>query len=192
MVSWFRWHLPPDTGCEIQALAVWSRARYLSVTEAPHNTDFHTWMGKKHFFVSSKPPRPGTEPRTTGVKGSGANHYPRVPALWGPWWHRDRLSSFEYVDEYSNLPLGQLKYYFFLWKIQENQKRRHDWLEHYYPDFDSPSADILISELPQCHQLLVLFWSNTNPNLISHLADVISSPQTISAVLRDNLFCRFS
>ena len=44
-------------------------------------TDFHTWMGKKHllflsnrrlshvdgeetFFVSFKPPRPGTEPRT--------------------------------------------------------------------------------------------------------------------------------
>ena len=28
-----------------------SRARYLSVTEAPHNTDFHTWMGKKHFCL---------------------------------------------------------------------------------------------------------------------------------------------
>ena len=30
--------------------AVWGRARYLSVTEAPHNTDFHTWIGKKHVF----------------------------------------------------------------------------------------------------------------------------------------------
>ena len=30
-------------------------------------------------FVSFKPPRPGTEPRTL-VKGSGANHYPRAPA----------------------------------------------------------------------------------------------------------------
>ena len=29
---------------------VWGRARYLSVTEAPHNTDFPTWMGKKHFL----------------------------------------------------------------------------------------------------------------------------------------------
>ena len=55
--------LSPDTGFEIRALAVRGRARYLSVTEAPHNTDFHTWMGKKH-FVSFKPPRPGTEPRT--------------------------------------------------------------------------------------------------------------------------------
>ena len=31
-------------------------------------------------FVSFKPPRPGTEPRDSGVKGSGANHYPRAPA----------------------------------------------------------------------------------------------------------------
>ena len=29
---------PPDTGFEIRALAVWGRARYLSVTEAPHKT----------------------------------------------------------------------------------------------------------------------------------------------------------
>ena len=49
MVRWLRWYCPPDTGFVIQALAVWGRARYLSVTEAPHNTDFHTWMGKKHF-----------------------------------------------------------------------------------------------------------------------------------------------
>ena len=41
--------LSSSIGCEIRALAVWGRARYLSVTEAPHNTDFHTWMGKKHF-----------------------------------------------------------------------------------------------------------------------------------------------
>ena len=40
MVRWLRWHSPPDTGFEIRALAVWGRARYLSVTEAPHNTDF--------------------------------------------------------------------------------------------------------------------------------------------------------
>ena len=46
MVRWLRWHCPPDTGFEIRALAVWGRARYLSVTEAPHNTNFHTWMGK--------------------------------------------------------------------------------------------------------------------------------------------------
>ena len=70
MVRWLRWHCPPDTGFEIRALAVWGRARYLSVTEAPHNTNFHTWMGKKHFFVSFKPPRPGTEPRTLAWKAA--------------------------------------------------------------------------------------------------------------------------
>ena len=70
MVRWLWWHCPPDTGFEIRALAVWGRARYLSVTEAPHNTDFHTWMGKKHFFVSFKPPRPGAEPRTLAWKAA--------------------------------------------------------------------------------------------------------------------------
>ena len=87
MVRWLRWHCPPDTGFEIRALAVWGRARYLSVTEAPHNTDFHTWMGKKHFcfFETAE-----TENRTpnSGVKGSGANHYPRTPApLIIVWWY---------------------------------------------------------------------------------------------------------
>ena len=76
-----RWHCPPDTGFEIRALAVWGRARYLSVTEAPHNTDFHTWMGKKHFcfFQTAET---GNRTPNSGVKGSGANHYPRVPALF--------------------------------------------------------------------------------------------------------------
>ena len=39
MVRWMRWHFPPDTGFEIWALVVWSRARYLSVKEVPHNID---------------------------------------------------------------------------------------------------------------------------------------------------------
>ena len=79
MVRWLRWHCPPDTGFEIRALAVWGRARYLSVTEAPHNTNFHTWMGKKHFcfFQTAET---GNRTPDSGVKGSGANHYPRAPA----------------------------------------------------------------------------------------------------------------
>ena len=79
MVRWLRWHCPPDTEFEIRALAVWGRARYLSVTEAPHNTNFHTWMGKKHFcfFETAET---GNRTPNSGVKGSGANHYPRAPA----------------------------------------------------------------------------------------------------------------
>ena len=34
----------------------------------------------RNIFVSFKPPRPGTEHLKSSVKGSGANHYPRVPA----------------------------------------------------------------------------------------------------------------
>ena len=44
------WHCSPDTGFEIRTLAVWDRARYLSVTEAPDNNScmylcrgFGTW-----------------------------------------------------------------------------------------------------------------------------------------------------
>ena len=69
MVRWLRWHCPLDTGFEIRTLAVWGRARYLSVTEAPHNTNFHTWMGR-NIYVSFKPPRPGTEPRTLAWKAA--------------------------------------------------------------------------------------------------------------------------
>ena len=48
--------------------------------EAPRNTDFHTWMGKKHFcfFQTAES---GNRTPNSGVKGSGANHYPRAPAL---------------------------------------------------------------------------------------------------------------
>ena len=83
MVRWLRWHCPPDTGFEIRALAVWGRARYLSVTEAPHNTNFHTWMGKKQFcfFQTAET---GNRTPDPGVKGSGANHYPRAPARHHP------------------------------------------------------------------------------------------------------------
>ena len=40
MVRWMRWHYPTDTGFEMRALAVWRRARYLSVTEALYNTEY--------------------------------------------------------------------------------------------------------------------------------------------------------
>ena len=77
-----RWHCPPDTGFEIRALVVWGRARYLSVTEAPHNTEFYTWMGKKHFCFFQTAETRNRAPNS-GVKGSGANHYPKAPAR--PW-----------------------------------------------------------------------------------------------------------
>ena len=101
MVRWLRWHCPPDTGFEIRALAVWGRARYLSVTEAPHNTNFHTWMGKKHFcfFQTAET---GNRAPNSGVKGSGANHYPRAPALLCNslvYWHI--LMLFATQDTYS-------------------------------------------------------------------------------------------
>ena len=57
-VRWLRWHCLPDAGYKNQTLKVWGRARYLLVTEAPHNTEFYKWMGKKHFCFKR-----GNEPR---------------------------------------------------------------------------------------------------------------------------------
>ena len=43
MVRWLRWHCPPDTGFEIRALAVWGRARYLSVASNISWMTFDLW-----------------------------------------------------------------------------------------------------------------------------------------------------
>ena len=45
----------------------------------PTNTDFHTWMGKKHFLFLQTA-ETGNRAPNSGVKGSGVNHYPRAPA----------------------------------------------------------------------------------------------------------------
>ena len=79
--SWGWWDDWDDTVLQTQDSKFdWGRARYLSVTQAPHNTNFHTWMGKKHFcfFQTAET---GNRTPNSGVKGSGANHYPRAPAL---------------------------------------------------------------------------------------------------------------
>ena len=73
LLKMVRWHCTPDTGFEIQTLEVWGRTRYLSVTEAPHNTEFYEWMWKKH--------ETGKRTPKSSVKRSGANHYPRSLAL---------------------------------------------------------------------------------------------------------------
>ena len=52
MVRWMRWHCPPDTRFEIRALAIWGRARYLSITEASHNIEYLRVSGEETFFSS--------------------------------------------------------------------------------------------------------------------------------------------
>ena len=55
------------------------RPSTLPLTEDPHNTEFYTGMGKKHFcffqtaVIGKRTPNPI-------VKGSGANHHPGAPA----------------------------------------------------------------------------------------------------------------
>ena len=79
MVRWMRWHCPPDTGFEFKILEVWGWARYPSGTGAPHNTEFHEWMGKKHFCFFQAAETRKRAPNSS-VGGSGASHYSRAPA----------------------------------------------------------------------------------------------------------------
>ena len=50
MVRWIRWHCPPDTWFEIWAPAVWDWARFLSVTEDPHNIEPLRVNGEETLF----------------------------------------------------------------------------------------------------------------------------------------------
>ena len=100
-----RWHCPPDTGFEIRALAVWGRARYLSVTEALHNTEFYTWVGKK-YFCFFQTAETGNWTSNSGVKGSGANHYPKAPA------HK-KIFSYSDISHAKSLNLHPLEHFTF-------------------------------------------------------------------------------
>ena len=69
MVRWLRWHCPPDTGFEFEpwrseAEHATSRSRRLSTI-----LTFTRGWGRNN-FVSFKPPRPGTEPRTLAWKAA--------------------------------------------------------------------------------------------------------------------------
>ena len=79
MVRWLRWHCPPDTGFEIQALAVWGRARYSRSQRLPTILTFTRGCGK-NIFSFFRTAETGNRTPDSGVKGSGANHYPRAPA----------------------------------------------------------------------------------------------------------------
>ena len=82
MVRWVRWHCHPDTGCEIQTLEILARKRYLSVTEAPHSTEFYECMWKKHFcFFQTTDP--GKRTRTLAWKADVLTTTPGPPpGMW--------------------------------------------------------------------------------------------------------------
>ena len=71
------------TGFEIRALAVWDRARYLSVTEAPYNIASLWVNGKETFclFLGNLKARVGSTPRTTTFQAGSFNHCTRAPAF---------------------------------------------------------------------------------------------------------------
>ena len=77
IVRWVRWHCPWDTGFEIHTLEVCDRSRRL-----PTILSFLRVGGEETLlFLWNRRDRE-TNPGLYSVKGSGANHYPRAPALF--------------------------------------------------------------------------------------------------------------
>ena len=80
--SWGWWDEWDDTVLQTQdskSEPWWSKAEHATSRSRRFPTILSFTRGwRRNIFVSFKPPRPGAEPRS--VKGSGANHYPRVPA----------------------------------------------------------------------------------------------------------------
>ena len=82
MVSWMRCHCPPDTGFTIRTLAVWGRARYLSVTEALRNIESLRVSREERFFFEM--PERGLRPRPPTFRAGSfmhVKHCTRPPAL---------------------------------------------------------------------------------------------------------------
>ena len=67
---------------EIRTLAVWGRARYLSVPEAPHNIEFSRVSGEETFcFFETWMPDWGSNPRSQTLQADSFDHCTRAPAL---------------------------------------------------------------------------------------------------------------
>ena len=63
-------HCPPDTGFKIQALAVWGRACFKSVTEAPTMCNVCAWAGNKRLFLWNLYITAADEPAISDFPGS--------------------------------------------------------------------------------------------------------------------------
>ena len=82
--SWGWWDDWDDTVLQTQDSKIepWrSEAEHATSRSRRLPIHFHTWMGKKQFcfFQTAET---GNRTPDSGVKGSGANHYPRAPARW--------------------------------------------------------------------------------------------------------------
>ena len=76
------WHCLPDTRLEIRTLAVWGRARYVSVTEAPHNIESLRVSVEEAFrFFKIWMPERVTNPQSATFQAGSFNHCTRDPAL---------------------------------------------------------------------------------------------------------------
>ena len=81
---------PPDTKFEIRALAGGGRARYLSITETPHNIKSLWVSGEETFcFLGTWRPEWGSNPRSLTFQAGNFNYCTRAPALgWTRWtWY---------------------------------------------------------------------------------------------------------
>ena len=78
-----RWHCPANTGFEVQALAVWGRACYLSVKEVRPQYWINTSeRGRNILFLWNPRPEGGLKPRYPIFQAGSFNHCTRTPTLY--------------------------------------------------------------------------------------------------------------
>ena len=85
MVRWIRWHFPRDICFEIRGLAVWGRASYLSVTEAPQNTESLRVNGDESCFFETRILEQAVNPRGPTFQTRSFNytlHQGPLPGLY--------------------------------------------------------------------------------------------------------------
>ena len=81
MVRWIRWHCPPDTGFEIRALAVWGRARYISVMEVSNSINSLRVSREEILcFFENWRSEWGSNPCSATFQAGSFNHCTRAPA----------------------------------------------------------------------------------------------------------------
>ena len=96
--SWGWWDEWDDTSLQTQDSKfepwVWGRSRYLSVTEAPHNSESFRVSGEETFyFLEIRRPEWRSHPRSSTFQTSSFNHCctratAPLPLLFSGVWHR--------------------------------------------------------------------------------------------------------
>ena len=109
MTRWMRGHYSPYTGFKIRALAVWGRARSLSVTEVVHIIESIRVSEEELFrFFETWRTEWGSNPRFTIFQTCNFNHCTRAPLRWSKWKSCKHKTLTQYSVSYASLTFNHV------------------------------------------------------------------------------------